>query len=313
MPGEAPVNIGALLDLPYTAGQRVLGMQTKLHRWAMADPGCRFDDLYNLIYDPAFLVIAWERVAGNTGARTAGIDKRTVRSITESARGAAGFLEGLRAELKARVFSPLPVRERMIPKANGKLRRLGIPTVKDRVVQAAVKLVLEPILEADFQPCSYGFRPQRRAQDAVEDIRKNAQEGYEWIFEADIAACFDEISHTALMSRLRVVFRISGCWRWSRRFLRPGFWMRPGWIGIPVRGPRRAAFFRRYSPILSCRSWMIIFNLNGISTGPPPIGCGTAVGGKPRIDWSGTRMTSWLWCMVAVSIRWPCGMRLAVS
>lgn len=203
MPEDAPVNIGAMLLTPHAAGQQVLRMQTKLHQWAAADRGRRFDDLYNLVYDPAFLVTAWERVAGNTGARSAGVDRRTVRSITDSASGVAGFLDGLRTTLKKRTFAPLPVRERHIPKTGGKLRRLGIPTVADRVVQAAVKLVLEPIFEVDFDRASYGFRPGRRAQDAIEEIRKHAREGYEWVFEADIAACFDEIDHTALMELVR--------------------------------------------------------------------------------------------------------------
>jgi RNA-directed DNA polymerase len=203
MPEEAPVNIGALLDLPYTAGRRVLEMQTKLHRWAVADPGRRFDDLYNLVADPAFLVMAWDRVRNNIGARSAGVDRRTARAVEASPGGAVGFLEGLRAGLKSRTFTPLPVRQRRIPKANGKLRSLGIPTVADRVVQASLKLVLEPILETDFSPSSYGFRPNRRAQDAVEEIRFYAHRGYEWVFEADIAACFDEIDHTELMARLR--------------------------------------------------------------------------------------------------------------
>ena len=93
----------------------------------------------------------------------------------------------------------------MIPKASGKMRRLGIPTVADRVVQAVVKLVLEPIFEADFKPCSYGFRPRRRAQDAIAEIHYFASpnRNYEWVFEADIAACFDEIDHTALLARVR--------------------------------------------------------------------------------------------------------------
>jgi RNA-directed DNA polymerase len=204
MSGEAPVNIGALLSLSFTVGKRVLEMQTKLHCWAMTDPGRRFDDLYNLVYDPAFLVHAWERVANNTGARSAGVDRRTVRSIVESAGGVAGFLERIQVELKTRTFCPLPVRERLIPKPGGdKKRRLGIPTVADRVVQASLKLVLEPILEVNFSPSSYGFRPKRRAQDAIEEIRFYAQQGYEWVFEGDITACFDEISHPALMDLLR--------------------------------------------------------------------------------------------------------------
>jgi RNA-directed DNA polymerase len=203
MPEEAPMNIGALLSLSFTVGKRVLGMQTKLHRWAVADPGRRFDDLFNLVVDPAFLVTAWNRVRENKGARSAGVDRRTVRAIESSAAGAEGFLEGLRAALKDRSFRPLPVRQRKIPKAGGKLRALGIPTVADRVVQASLKLVLEPILEPSFSSSSYGFRPGRRAQDAVEEIRFYARVGYEWVFEGDIAACFDTIDHTALMERLR--------------------------------------------------------------------------------------------------------------
>jgi len=130
-------------------------MQTKLHQWATSDPGRRFDDLFNLVYDPAFLVTAWNRVRVNKGARSAGVDGIAPRSI---APGAEEFLAGLQAGLKARRFTPTQAREKMIPKANGKLRRLGIPTAADRVVQAALKLVLEPIFEADFKPCSYGFR-----------------------------------------------------------------------------------------------------------------------------------------------------------
>ena len=199
----SPVNIGDLLLVPFAARRRVLGMQTKLHRWAAAGSSRRFDDLFNLVADPAFLVHAWTRVEGNTGARSAGVDRRTVRSIIDSATGVAGFLEDIRARLKARQYRPVPVRERMIPKTNGKLRRLGIPTVADRVVQASLKLVLEPIFEVDFHPASYGFRPGRRAQDAIEDVRKCAKEGYEWVFEGDITACFDEIDHTALMGLVR--------------------------------------------------------------------------------------------------------------
>jgi RNA-directed DNA polymerase len=170
MPEDAPMNIGALLLVPFTAGQRVLGIQTKLHSWAAVEPGRRFDDLFNLVCDPAFLVVAWERVAGNKGSQTPGIDRATVAWI-ESRIGVEVFLQDIRAQLKARLFQPVAVRQVMIPKPSGKLRRLGIPTVTDRVVQAALKLVLEPIFEAGFQPCSYGFRPNRHAQDAVSFLK----------------------------------------------------------------------------------------------------------------------------------------------
>ena len=143
-------------------------MQAKLHRWAVADPGRRFDDLFNFVYDPATLIAAFGRVAGNRGAATPGVDGLTVADVEEQV-GVPGFLDDLRAALKDGSFRPLPVRERKIPKpgGSGKVRKLGIATVADRVVQAALKLVLEPIFEADFLPCSYGFRPRRRAHDAI--------------------------------------------------------------------------------------------------------------------------------------------------
>lgn len=205
MPGDSPVNTGDpdTLLLPSAAAARVLGIQSKLHVWAAADPDRRFDDLFNLVADPAFLLMAWRRVRENTGARSAGVDGFTASGIENTAGGIDGFLTQLRSDLKAGVFIPLPVRERMIPKPSGKLRRLGIPTVRDRVVQAALKLVLEPIFETGFSSSSYGFRPGRRAQDAVEDILHHARVGYVWVFETDIAACFDEISHPVLMDRVR--------------------------------------------------------------------------------------------------------------
>jgi RNA-directed DNA polymerase len=126
--------------------------------------------VFNLVHDPAFLLVAWNRVRGNRGARSAGVDGASAFYV-EQRYGVEAFLADLRLEVKTATFRPLPVRERMIPKAGGKLRRLGIATVRDRVVQAALKLVLEPIWEADFLPCSYGFRPKRRAQDAIAEIR----------------------------------------------------------------------------------------------------------------------------------------------
>ena len=203
------------------AEHRVLVMQTKLHQWAKADPGRRFDDLFNLVYDPAFLAVAWDRVRGNKGARTAGVDGVAPRSIVF---GAGALLGRLRDDLKAGRFVPQRVREKAIPKASGKVRRLGIPTTADRVVQASLKLVLEPIFEADFKPWSYGFRPKRRAQDAIAEIHYLASpnRNYEWVFEADITACFDEIDHTALMGRVRRRIGDKRVLRLVKAFLRAG-------------------------------------------------------------------------------------------
>src|SRR3954454_15368475 len=161
MPTDAPVNAGAPAgrEIPF---DRVSEMQAKLHRWAAADPGRRFDDLFNLVHHPATLQVAWTRVVGNTGGRTAGVDG--INGADVERIGVQEFLDQLRDALKAETFRPLPVRERLIPKpgGEGRMRRLGIPTLTDRVVQAALKLVLDPIFEADLVPVSYGFRPQRR-------------------------------------------------------------------------------------------------------------------------------------------------------
>jgi RNA-directed DNA polymerase len=193
----APVNTDELEPTLYEAEQRVLKIQTKLHGWARDDPHRRFDDLYNLVTDPAFLLVGWDRVRGNKGAATAGVDGHTAMSIA-ARQGVGDFLGELRSCLKDRSFRPLPVRERMIPKGGGKLRRLGIATITDRVVQASLKLVLEPIFEADFLPCSYGFRPKRRAHDAVVEVRFFASKKYEWIVEGDIKACLDAWSYCFL-------------------------------------------------------------------------------------------------------------------
>jgi RNA-directed DNA polymerase len=122
------VNTDELEHATYVAEQRVLEIQTKLHRWATDDPHRRFDDLCNLVADPAFLLVAWARVRDNKGARTAGVDGQTARAI-EAGQGVEALLDRLRSQLKDRSFHPVPVRERMIPKAGGKLRRLGIATV----------------------------------------------------------------------------------------------------------------------------------------------------------------------------------------
>jgi len=196
MPQDAPPNGSAPGQVPEGSGSRVAGMQAKLHRWAAADPGRRFDDLFNFVHDPATLFVAYCRVAGNRGANTPGVDGMTVK-LVEERTGVPEFLDDLRAQLKEGSFRPLLVRERMIPKpgGSGKLRKLGIPAVADKVVQAALKLVLEPIFEADFEPVSYGFRPMWRAHDAIAEIHYFGTRGYRWVLDADIEAALDPWSY----------------------------------------------------------------------------------------------------------------------
>ncbi|MGH6900508.1 MAG: group II intron reverse transcriptase/maturase [Geminicoccaceae bacterium] len=240
------MNIDAPWPTPRAARQRVLQIQTKLHQWATDDPKRRFEDLYNLVADPAFLAVAWRRVRGNRGARSSGVDGDTVRSIVE--RGEETFLAELRADLRARTFRPLPVRERMIPKAGGKRRRLGIPTVRDRVAQAALKLVLEPIFEADFAPCSYGFRPNRRAQDAIAEIHFFTSHSYEWVVEGDIEACFDAIDHSALVGRLRARIGDRRVLNLVKAFLRSGILSEAGVAHETISGTPQGGIL---SPLLA--------------------------------------------------------------
>jgi RNA-directed DNA polymerase len=241
------VNTDELESALMRAEIQVLKIQTKLHRWAGDDPHRRFDDLFNLVADPGFLLVAWDRVRHNRGARTAGVDGETARYV-ETVRGVEGFLAELREDLKARVFRPLPVRRRAIPKAGGKVRYLGIATVRDRVVQASLKLVLEPIFEADFLPCSYGFRPNRRAHDAVAEVHHFASRSYEWIVEGDIKACFDEISHPALLDRVRKRVGDKRVLALVKAFLKSGILMEDGTVSDTAAGTPQGSIL---SPLLS--------------------------------------------------------------
>lgn len=243
MPEDALLNGGAPMpEVPVGPRRRVSEMQVKLHRWAAADPGRRFDDLFNLVCDPATLLVAFDRVAENQGSRTPGVDGLRVADV-EELMGVPGFLHDLRAQLKTGAFRAAPVRERKIPKpgGSGRLRSLGIPTVSDRVVQAALKLVLEPIFEADFEPVSYGFRPMRRAQDAVAEIQRYGTFGYRWVLDADIEACFDTIDHVALMDRVRARVKDKRVLGLVKAFLKAGILTELGerrdtWTGTPQGG-----------------------------------------------------------------------------
>ena len=152
-------------------------LQRKLWVCAKQSKTRCFHAWYDRIYRSDVLWRAWMRVRSNGGA--AGVDQATLRSIEE--RGVTQFLEGIQADLKAGRYRPSPVMRRWIPKADGKQRPLGIPTVRDRVVQMAAKIVVEPIWEADFQECSYGFRPKRSATQALEAIREAGNRGYNFV------------------------------------------------------------------------------------------------------------------------------------
>ena len=201
---DAPLNSGAPESDLDEARAWVLHIQTKLHQWATVDSDQRFDDLYNLVCHPATITVAWDHIKRNRGSRTAGVDGET-RWYIEHRRGVSTFLADIRTTLRDRTFRPCAVRRHGIPKAGGKVRYLGIPTIRDRVVQMALKLILEPIFEADFVATSYGFRPGRRTQDAIAEIYHfaKAPSNYEYVVEGDIEACFDRIDHASLMTRVR--------------------------------------------------------------------------------------------------------------
>lgn len=200
--GRSAVNTAAPWPEPRLARARVLHVQAKLHRWAAEDQCKQFRDLFNLVHDPATLMVAWVRVRGNRGSRSAGADG-VVCSYIENHIGAEPFLRDLRARLKDGTYRPQPVRERAIPKKGGKVRRLGIPSVADRVVQMALKLVLEPVFEPGQYRSSYAYRPGRRAHDAVAEIVHYINNGYSWVIEGDIEGCFDNIRHQAVVERIR--------------------------------------------------------------------------------------------------------------
>lgn len=180
-----------------TTPESIRTLQRKLYRKAKQEPACRFHALYDKVYRADILNHAYDLVRANKGS--AGIDGVSFEDI-EAEEGAAAFVAELVGALKSKRYKPEPVKRVMIPKADGSERPLGIPTIRDRVAQMAVKLVIEPIFEADFCDNSYGFRPRRSAHDAMDDVAHTMNKGYSEVIDADISKYFDTIPHAKLMT-----------------------------------------------------------------------------------------------------------------
>lgn len=197
-------------------------LRAKLGQKAKLEPNFRFYTLYHHISRDDILYEAWKCVKRNGGS--AGIDGISIKAIEQSTKGIMGFLKEIQNELRTKTYHPKPVKRVFIPKSDGKLRPLGIPTVKDRVVQAALLQILEPIFEQDFLPCSYGFRPGKSAHQAIGAIKQTIAKGQLQIYDADMKSYFDTIPHDKLLKALEVRIADRQVLKLIHKWLRAPIW-----------------------------------------------------------------------------------------
>jgi RNA-directed DNA polymerase len=229
---------------------QILKIQTELARHTLAVPETRHRRLYRLVCDAGWLRAGLEDIFANSGSNTPGLDGITKRTIDARSNGREELIQELRQELLTEIYHPQPVKRVYIPKANGKMRPLGIAAVRDRVVQAAVKMVLEPIYESVFHQFSWGFRPLRSTHHALSAVRRGPCDprlGFKWVIEGDIASCFDEIGHRLLRRYLKKRIQDERLLDLITKMLRCGIWEK-GTLTYPACGTPQGAIV---SPLLA--------------------------------------------------------------